>query len=140
MIPLSLSRKREGRGCSCFCAAHGLRAKKSLSAVFDRKGRYAFLYRGSTLLASPPGSEPVEKPLHLDGNGVAGPDWGRSELVFGLDLPGFLLSCGNPSASYEDTLSLLHPSLAYSAAYSSLQRFCSINFGWLSAAAKSGFT
>jgi|LFRM01.1.fsa_nt_gb hypothetical protein len=46
--------------------------------------------RGSTLILSPPGScrhdtclQPGIQRLHYDDNGVTGPDWGLSEMVFG---------------------------------------------------------
>ena len=98
--------------------------KKSLPATADRKGRYLSRFHPLCFILRP---LPATKPLHSDDNGVTGPDWGRSELVFGMDsffAPLHSLLRGHESsASYEDAHSFPHPSLAYSTAYSSLHRF-----------------
>ena len=63
------------------------------------------LIRGSTLIVM----NFCSKPLHYDDNGITGPDWGRSEVVF---------SCFPPGCFHQPI-----PLCDIAAAYSSHHRF-----------------
>ena len=61
------------------------------------------------------------KITHFDGNGITGPDWGHSEVVFGCFLSGCFQHIYLPDV-YQEQQDKRHPSLRYSPAYSSRQR------------------
>lgn len=67
--------------CVCFCKRF---CNKKIPHSTSHTVRDEFIHsRGSTLLALLPWSRQDTKPLNLDDNGITGPDWGHSEVVFG---------------------------------------------------------